>query len=87
LGVEPKGEGIQGRSGFSVPGESKEVTPASAPKTPESAPVADPKATQPKTKTATDGSQVSSTPVVDGPLPVARSLPLDLIFYSAVKAP
>jgi hypothetical protein len=54
LGLEPKGEGIQGRSGFSVPGQV-EGQPA-----PSTQPAAEPKAAEPKTKT--EGTETSTNP-------------------------
>jgi pilus assembly protein CpaC len=86
LGIEPKGEGIKGRTGFST-GENNEATPASAPKASESAPVAAPKGSDPKAKAATgtgsvsvNGTEPVAEPVrVDAPLPLARALPPD--FY------
>jgi pilus assembly protein CpaC len=88
LGVEPKGEGIKGRTGFSVPGESKEVTPASAPKASEGTPVAVPKDSDPKAKSTTgtgtvsvNGAEPVSEPVrVNAPLPLARTLLSDFYF-------
>lgn len=86
LGIEPKGEGIKGRTGFST-GENNEATPASAPKASESAPVAVPKGSDPKAKSTSgtgtisvNGTEPVAEPVgVNAPLPVARALPPD--FY------
>jgi pilus assembly protein CpaC len=86
LGIEPKGEGIKGRTGFST-GENNEATPASAPKASESAPVAVPKGSDPKAKSTSgtgtisvNGTEPVGEPVgVNGPLPVAKALPSD--FY------
>ncbi|MGH9968447.1 MAG: type II and III secretion system protein family protein [Pyrinomonadaceae bacterium] len=68
LGVEPKGEGIQGKTGFSISGQNPEAAPAAAPK-----PVEPPKATEPKAKTTETGSNesaaVSSTRTANMPLP------------------
>ena len=77
LGIEPKGEGIQGRTGFST-GES--ITPATVvPTTPESTPAAAPKTADPKTK-ATDTGAASegdaapvSSAVKNPPLPAPRA--------------
>lgn len=79
LGLEPKGEGIQGQTGFSVPGQSTEQQPAAAPQ-----PAAEPKASEekpaPKTETET---QTPSTPTtktsgrLNMPLPVGRSLAMN----------
>src|SRR2546430_497442 len=43
LGVEPKGEGIQGPTGFSVTGEKSHVAPDAAPKAPVAPATVDPK--------------------------------------------
>jgi pilus assembly protein CpaC len=75
LGVEPKGEGVQGRTGYSITGQNTDSVPAEAPKVPEA-----PKAAEPKTKTTTDtgtdstGSSSSGTATrrINKPLPVAR---------------
>ncbi|PWT80268.1 MAG: hypothetical protein C5B44_05540 [Acidobacteria bacterium] len=81
LGIEPKGEGIQGRSGFSIPGQSTETAPApaAAPATQEQ-----PKAAEPKTKTSegtTNTKSVTSTESssrnINKPLPVARTMKMD----------
>ena len=56
LGVEPKGEGIQGPTGFSVTGQKSQVAPDAAPK----APVA-PATVDPKPKSATEGNSGSVT--------------------------
>jgi pilus assembly protein CpaC len=73
LGVEPKGEGIQGQTGYKVSGQND-----SAPKTSEPA-----KTEEPKTKTVEAGTQTSSTGSISGvrnvnpALPVARAAKLD----------
>jgi len=74
LGVEPKGEGIQGQTGFSITGQSVESQPAPAPQ-----PAAEPKATEqksePKTETGTEAPGVPPTKAarLNMPLPVGRS--------------
>lgn len=89
LGVEQKGEGIQGRTGYSISGQSTENTPAATPKPSEA-----PKASEPKTdsnnktesnKETGSGSasgfqSVSSTRVMNGPLPIARAIPANFEF-------
>jgi len=75
LGVEPKGEGVQGRTGYSITGQNSDSVPADAPKVPEA-----PKAAEPKTKTTTDtgmdstdsSSSGTATRRINKPLPVAR---------------
>ena len=80
LGIEPKGDEIQGKTGFSVTGQNSDspaatpVEPAK-PATPSVQPAADPKA-----KTATDTSTVSantSTTRLNPTLPVARVVTAD----------
>jgi pilus assembly protein CpaC len=75
LGIEPKGEGIQGLSGRSISSQKTESEPVSTPKAPEA-----PKASDPKAKTTTDAGTVSTsvssslttTPKINQPLPEAR---------------
>jgi hypothetical protein len=78
LGVEPKGEEIQGRSGFSVTGQNAEETPAA--KTSATSPVK----IGPKGKSATETSAKSLTGTASNParntnqaLPQARTIPVD----------
>jgi hypothetical protein len=74
LGIEPKGEGVQGQSGYKVSGQS-EQTPASAP--------APAKVEEPKTKTTNSTTQTSSTGSVGSlrnsnpALPVAKAITMD----------
>jgi len=78
LGVEPKGEGISGQSGYKVSGQNGE-TPAS---TPVSTPAAPAKVEERKTKAAettqgrTSGS-VGSVRTTNPYLPVAKALRVD----------
>jgi pilus assembly protein CpaC len=75
LGVEPKGEGIDGLSGHKVSGQnSTENTPATT-TTPEAPKASDPKvkATE-KDATGTSTSSVSEAPKVNPALPVARTM-------------
>ena len=73
LGVEPKGEGIQGQTGYKVSGQT-EQTPVSAP-----AKVAEPKVKTTTTSTAseTGSGATSQTRSVNPTLPVARALKFD----------
>jgi pilus assembly protein CpaC len=75
LGVEPKGEGIQGPTGFSIGGQKSQAAPDAAPKAPVS-----PASTDPKAKSSTDGHSDSATTtssnathVADQPTPVAQA--------------
>src|SRR5438034_5751045 len=54
LGIEPKGEGIQGKTGYSISGQNSDATPATAPAPAEAPKAAEPKATEPKATTTTD---------------------------------
>jgi pilus assembly protein CpaC len=76
LGVEPKGEEIQGRTGYSTTGEAAETTPSAAPKT--TAPPVEPVDT--KTKTSETGTTTTSSRVVNQSLPVARSIPANYTY-------
>ena len=78
LGVEPKGEGISGQTGYKVSGQSNQNNTTSTP-----APAAPAKTEQPKTKavdtttqTSTSGS-VSSVRNINPALPVARAIKFD----------
>jgi pilus assembly protein CpaC len=74
LGVEPKGEGIQGPTGFSITGQGVEGQPAAAPQ-----PAAEPKATEQKSEPkAEPGAEAPAMPTTKSarlnmPLPVGRS--------------
>jgi pilus assembly protein CpaC len=79
LGVEPKGEGIQGKTGYSISGQNTDPTPAAPPAPAEAPKAAEPKATEPKATTTTETNTQSSGPaaasgshVVNKPLPIAR---------------
>jgi pilus assembly protein CpaC len=80
LGIEPKGEGIQGKTGFSISGQNNEGIVALAAK-PDPKVESKPEA-KPETKTATDAtSEVTdsvpavSTKTVNPTLPLARTIP------------
>jgi pilus assembly protein CpaC len=80
LGLEPKSEEIQGRTGFSVTGQNNETAPAVAPKTepvkavePVVAPTAEPKA---GSGTGTEHAGVSHARL-NPALPLARLMPTD----------
>ncbi|HET6892999.1 MAG TPA: type II and III secretion system protein family protein [Pyrinomonadaceae bacterium] len=82
LGVEPKGEGVEGKTGYSITGEQTESSPASTPKAAET-----PKASEPKTNTTTETktestqiSSVGTTRSINKPLPVAKTVMSDLRF-------
>jgi pilus assembly protein CpaC len=78
LGVEPKGEGIEGRTGYSVSGQTTESTTV-APATTEA-----PKAAEPKTKTTTEAGTdttiktASTSRNINPPLPTVRAAAIDL---------
>ncbi len=73
LGLEPKGEGIQGQSGYKVSGQS-EQTPAATPAAPA-------KVEEPKTKTSSDKSSTSGAVGKahnkQTALPVAKAVVMD----------
>lgn len=72
LGVEPKGEGIQGSTGYSTTGQAIENTPSAAPKAVDVTKPADPKATTTEKTTETTGASVTSNRRINPPLPVAK---------------
>ena len=83
LGLEPKSEEIQGRTGFSVTGQSTTTDQPEAPKAVEPAKNATP-AAEPKTKTGTDTTSDASTSTtsritrtINPTLPLARVMPMD----------
>jgi pilus assembly protein CpaC len=80
LGLEPKGEEIQGRTGFSVTGQNTEGMPAATPKVVEPVQTVAP-AENPKAKAGAEASSSSSTssniPRINPALPIARTMPLD----------
>lgn len=79
LGLEPKGEEIQGRTGFSVTGQATDEKPAATPKAPEV-----PKVSDPKSKTDSEGGSTTSTTSSSSsgakatPLPVATIVPIHM---------
>ena len=78
LGLEPKGEEIQGRTGYSTTGQAAETTPSAAPKT---VPVAEPVDTKTKTnETNTTGTTTTSSRVINQSLPVAKSIPANFTY-------
>jgi len=78
LGIEPKGDEIQGRSGFSVTGQNAEGA-TSAPKAVEPSKIVEP-AAEPKSKSGTEitaGSSTTSSTRINPTLPVAVVMPAD----------
>jgi len=74
LGVEPKGEGIDGLTGHKVSGQTTESTPATT-TSPAAPKVADPKVkTTEKSATGSSTSSVGEVPKVNPVLPVAKTL-------------
>jgi len=83
LGLEPKSEEIQGRTGFSVTGQNTEATPASTSKPAEPAkiekPAADPKAKSgTETSTGSPTGTSSNTIHTNPAFPLALVMPLDI---------
>ena len=77
LGLEPKGEEIQGRTGFSVTGQSTE-TPAATPKPAEPAKAVEP-AVDPKSKSGTQTTDGSSTSTSSNITRINPTLPVALV--------
>src|SRR5258705_9998960 len=72
LGIEPKGDGIQGQTGYKVSGQNDETPKPAAPA----------KVEEPKTKTVEAGAtsstgEVSSIRSTNPALPVAKAVKLD----------
>lgn len=74
LGVEPKGEGIQGTTGYSTTGQAVESTPSSTPKAVETTKPAEPKVTTEKSTETTGTTSVTSNRRINPALPMARVL-------------
>jgi pilus assembly protein CpaC len=76
LGIEPKGEGVQGQTGYKVSGQNEQ--------TPVTAPVAPAKVEEPKAKKVETSTQTSTTGTVgtvrntNPALPVAKAVKMDL---------
>ncbi len=87
LGVEPKGEGIQGQSGYSITGQNTEATPVASPKAPEVQIEAPKKESAPANggESTTDAA-ASTSPRINKALPpaMARITPIDFV-YEPVK--
>jgi pilus assembly protein CpaC len=79
LGLEPKGEEIQGRTGFSVTGQNSEAPPAAVPQPAKGLePAADPKAKTGADSSASSASTTSANlPRMNPELPVALLSPVE----------
>jgi len=78
LGLEPKSEEIQGRTGFSVTGQNTEETPAATPKPAQPAKAVEP-AVNPKSKSGTQTSDGSSTGTSSNITRINPTLPIALV--------
>jgi len=78
LGLEPKSEEIQGRTGFSVTGQNTEEKPAVSPKAAEPAKAVEP-AVDPKAKSGTETSTGSSTSTSSNTTRINPTLPVALV--------
>jgi pilus assembly protein CpaC len=80
LGLEPKGEAIEGQSGYKISGQNTETTPAATPKVTDAPKASEPKATTTTTGTTTGASNGAqdSAPGVNQPLPPARAIAFSL---------
>ena len=74
LGIEPKGEGISGQTGYKITGQNED-----APKVAEPAKKAEPKTTTDTNTTGTSTSSTSSVRVINPALPVAKVAKLELL--------
>lgn len=81
LGVEPKGEGIQGKTGFSITGQNTADAPVVSPRAAEPTKAADPKTKNAESSAESTGAaSVTSTRTVNKPLPVARAIAANFNF-------
>jgi pilus assembly protein CpaC len=78
LGLEPKSEEIQGRTGFSVTGQNAEETPAATPKPAQPAKAVEP-AVDPKSKSGTQTTDGSSTSTSSNTTRINPTLPIALV--------
>jgi pilus assembly protein CpaC len=88
LGLETKGEEIQGRTGFSVTGQNADDKPAVTPKPAEPVKASEPKAKPTTTSDAESSTKVLSTETqrkINKPLPLARAIPADAIFAGVLS--
>jgi hypothetical protein len=76
LGVEPKGEGISGQSGYKVSGQNDTTSTPAAPAAPAKVEEPKTKAVEGTTQTSTNG-RVSSVRNSNPELPVARAVKFD----------
>jgi pilus assembly protein CpaC len=75
LGVEPKGEGVQGQSGYKITGQSETTTPVTVP-APAPAKVEEPK-TKTTTQTTSTSGAVGSVRNNNPALPIAKAVMMD----------
>ena len=83
LGLEPKGEAIEGQSGYKISGQNTDSTPATTPKVTDAPKAAEPKATTGTTTgTGTTMGAINapkdSAPTVNQPLPPAKAIAVSL---------
>jgi len=75
LGVEPKDEGIQGKTGFSITGTNPEHAPVAMPTAAEPTKAADPKTENTERSSESKGAApVTSNRPINKPLPVGKSI-------------
>jgi len=90
LGIEPKGEAIEGQTGYKISGQNTDTTPAPAPKVTDAPKASEPKATTEATTTtgattkATDATK-SSAPGVNPSFPPARTMAFSLSPIPVIK--
>ena len=69
LGLEPKGEGIEGQSGYKISGQKTDAAPAAAPQTQPAPNGSEPKATINKTTEQATDQNIKGARVINQPLP------------------
>ncbi|HUS13010.1 MAG TPA: type II and III secretion system protein family protein [Pyrinomonadaceae bacterium] len=90
LGLEPKGEAIEGQTGYKISGQNTDTTPTPAPKVTDAPKASEPKATTEATTTtgattkATDATK-NSAPGVNPSFPPARTMAFSLSPIPVIK--
>jgi len=81
LGLEPKGEAIEGQSGYKISGQTTDTTPATTPKVTDTPKASEPKATTVTTTTTGTGATNTtkdSAPTVNQTPPPAKAIAVSL---------
>lgn len=79
LGLEPKGEGIEGESGYKISGQKTDAAPAAAPQTQPAQNGSETKSTTNKTAAQATGENTTGARVINQPLPPPRVTAASLV--------